>query len=78
MHLSLNKRKMIVRDKFLLDFIDALTLRRSFIIFKLEYIRPNCTYWKSFAEKNFFKLKLLAFMHHLGTLIHGWYNENIL
>ena len=54
-HLSLKKRAMIVRDKFQLETFDAMTLRRYYVKFKVRYIRPNYTYWKSFAEKNSLK-----------------------
>ena len=54
-HLSLKKRAMIVRDKFQLQTFDAMTLRRYYIKFKVKFIRPNYTYWKSFAEKNSLK-----------------------
>ena len=56
-HLSLKKRAMIVRDRFELKTFDAMTLRRYYIKFKVKYIRPNYTYWKSFAEKNSLKEK---------------------
>ena len=70
-HLSLKKRAMIVRDKYALETFDAMTLRRYYIKFKVKYIRPNYTYWKSFAEKNSLKEKQLAFLQQLGTVIHG-------
>jgi hypothetical protein len=53
----LKKRAMIVRDRFELKTFDAMTLRRYYIKFKVKYIRPNYTYWKSFAEKNSLKEK---------------------
>jgi len=50
-HLSLKKRAMIVRDRYQMRTFDAMTLRRYYIKNKVKYIRPNYTYWKSFAEK---------------------------
>ena len=49
-HLSLKKRAMIVRDRFQLKTFDAMTLRRYYIKFKVKFIRPNYTYWKSGEE----------------------------
>jgi hypothetical protein len=43
---------MIMRDRYQMRTFDAMTLRRYYIKFKVKYIRPNYTYWKSFAEKN--------------------------
>jgi transposase len=68
-HLSLKKRAMIVRDRFQLERLDAMTLRRYYIKFKVKYIRPNYTYWKSFAEKNSLKEKQLDFVKKLGSII---------
>ena len=34
---------------------DAMTLRRYYIKYKVKYIRPSYTYWKSFAEKKSLK-----------------------
>ena len=56
-HQTLKKRALIVRDKFQQVTFDAMTLRRYYIKFKVKYIRPNYTYWKSFAEKNSLKKK---------------------
>ena len=56
----------------------AMTLRRYYIKYKVKYIRPNYTYWKSFAEKKSLKLKQVAFVEQLGTLIHGKYYDEIL
>ena len=50
-HLSLKQRAMIVRDRYQMRTFDAMTLRRHYIKNKVKYIRPNYTYWKSFAEK---------------------------
>ena len=69
-HLSLKKRAMIVRDKFQLETFDAMTLRRYYIKWKVKFIRPNYTYWKSFAEKNSLKEKQLKFVQELGSIIH--------
>ena len=69
-HLSLKKRAMIVRDRFELKTFDPMTLRRYYIKWKVKYIRPNYTYWKSFAEKTSLKEKQLAFVQQLGTFIH--------
>jgi hypothetical protein len=76
-HLSLKKRAMIVRDKFNLQTFDAMTLRRYYIKFKVKYIRPNYTYWKSFAEKNSLKEKQLEFVQQIGDAIHGSYYDEI-
>ena len=54
-----------------------MTLRRYYIKFKVKYIRPNYTYWKSFAEKNSLKEKQLAFVQQLGTVIHDWAYDEI-
>jgi hypothetical protein len=56
-HLSLKQRAMIVRDRYQMRTFDAMTLRRYYIKNKVKYIRPNYTYWKSFAEKNSLKEK---------------------
>ena len=48
-----------------------MTLRRYYIKFKVKYIRPNYTYWKSFAEKNSLKEKQLEFVQQIGDAIHG-------
>jgi hypothetical protein len=48
-----------------------MTLRRYYIKNKVKYIRPNYTYWKSFAEKTSLQQKQLAFVRQLGILIHG-------
>ena len=55
-----------------------MTLRRYYIKYKVKYIRPNYTYWKSFAEKKSLKLKQVAFVEQLGTLIHDKYYDEIL
>ena len=76
-HLSLMKRAMIVRDMNNLQTFVAMTLRRYYIKWKVKYIRPNYTYWKSFAEKNSLKEKQLAFVQQLGTVIHDRAYEKI-
>jgi transposase len=68
-HLSLKKRAMIVRDRYNLKTFDAMTLLRYYLKWKVKYIMPNYTYWKSFAEKNSLKEKQLAFVQQLGTII---------
>ena len=68
-HLSLKKRAMIVRDRYQMRTFDAMTLRRYYIKYKVKYIRPSYTYWKSFAEKKSLKEKQLAFVQQLGTII---------
>ena len=54
-----------------------MTLRRYYIKFKVKYIRPNYTYWKSFAEKNSLKEKQLEFVQQIGDAIHGSYYDEI-
>jgi hypothetical protein len=77
-HLSLKKRAMIVRDRFQLETFDAMTLRRYYIKFKVKFIRPNYTYWKSFAEKNSLKEKQMVFVQQLGNIIRGKYYDEII
>ena len=76
-HLSLMKRAMIRRDRFNMHTFDAITLRRYYIKFKVKYIRPNYTYWKSFAEKNSLKEKQLEFVQQLGSAIYDNYYDEI-
>jgi hypothetical protein len=55
---------------------DAMT-RRYYIKYKVKYIRPNYTYWKSFAEKNSLKEKQLEFVQQIRDAIHGSYYDEI-
>jgi hypothetical protein len=76
-HLSLKKRAMIVRDRYQMKTFDAMTLRRYYLKYKVKYIRPNYTYWKSFAEKNSLKEKQLEFVQQIGDAIYSSYYEEI-
>jgi hypothetical protein len=60
-------REIIVRDSFNLETFDSMTIRRLFIKFKVNYIIPNSSYRKSFAEMNSLNEK------QLGPLIHDNY-----
>jgi hypothetical protein len=56
-HLSLNKRAMIIREKFGLEKFNSMTLRNYYLRYGVKFKRPDFKYYRTLAEDQDLKEK---------------------